>query len=66
MQHQCRWCYEKGDFIHLGNTRCPSCAPVGSLTEDAQWVHVSTKEGAIADRRAAEGAIQQAREKLKG
>lgn len=53
--HRCRWCHATTDFIHLGSTKCPECAPIGELTQDSMWYHYGTIAGAIADRRALEG-----------
>jgi len=52
--HRCRHCFAVTDYIHVGTTQCPECAPVTALTADGAWYHYGTKEGAIADRRAAE------------
>jgi len=52
--HRCRHCHAVTDFIHLGTTKCPECAPEAALTQDSMWYHYQTVAGAIADRRALE------------
>jgi len=64
MRHHCRHCHAASDFISTVTTKCPECAPAASLTNDGEWVHVSTQPGAIADRRALEAVrIGQASQK---